>query len=156
MNAAPSTEALVCPACGYDVSRTITDGFGDCPECGGAIDARVCWEAGQADGGARKIRWYLGMCCAAPVLTYLVAAALGPAGLGDIWPPFIALGVIAGYAGGTVCVLGWPTGAGWVVERCVRRQQAGVGCAVFAGMLVLGGVLMVSSTMLVALAVGLL
>jgi hypothetical protein len=35
---------LVCPACGYDVSRTLADGIQTCPECGadleeGALDS---------------------------------------------------------------------------------------------------------------------
>lgn len=151
METPPTIPLLVCPACGYDVGRTLRDGIDRCPECGGAISEALCRDAGEADGGWRVVGVYLVLCFVGPVVTFGVAAAFGPAGFGRFSQTLSVLAMLTAYAGGTACILGWPTGAGYVVERCVPSGRPGRGALVFFAMLILGGVLMLASVVLSAM-----
>ncbi|GAB4546081.1 MAG: hypothetical protein Tsb0013_04550 [Phycisphaerales bacterium] len=133
---------LLCPACGYDVARTLADGIDLCPECGGEVSEAACLASCVSTNRALEVGRYLGACFAVTLVTTLLVVALGPTGLGRFSPALSVLGVLIGYLGGTVCLLGWPTGAGWVAERVVRPGDPIASFAVFVAIVVGGGMML--------------
>ncbi len=143
-----------CRACGYDVSTSLRDEVPRCPECGGGISATESWLLFDQGAGLRRAMWYLALSFAAPMATVVFAMLLGPLGLGERSQLSSVLGILIAYTGGTLCLLGWPTGAGFVVERLVLPGRVLKAMTVFAGLIVLSGCALVGGLLVGLLVMG--
>lgn len=132
---------LLCPRCRYDVHALLAEAIETCPECGGPISREACafyartWRR-EGFGAVWKL-----FAVAAIVSFLTLALGWGAYTLGKAtdaeW--LVVIGVLVGYTGATIALLGLPTAPIGLVGTVHARPGPLLSMLLYAWLVLIGG-----------------
>ncbi|MEM1423428.1 MAG: hypothetical protein AAGH64_05425 [Planctomycetota bacterium] len=117
---------FVCPACDYDVTRTLDDQIETCPECGGPITGVSCADDLSFRSWLRSLRAYFSIAVGGFALLTVVSIACGHASAyteGSIAGTPVAVCLIVSVSATCVWFVVGPVAAWWISPRAIDRRE---------------------------------